>query len=102
MASALVAQQVPGETSPAVSWVFPLSELSLVRNLWSVSDVPELHSCSPQEPRVPLPTLAEKVNHQQVPVYVLLAQLFTFMANVLQEQSFVTVGFLSFLHDVSN
>ena len=98
MATPLVAQQVPGETSPAVSWVFPLRELSPVRNLWSVSDVPAPHSSSPQEPRVPLPTLAEKVNHQQVLVYVLLAQLFTFTANVLQRQSFVTLGFLPVLH----
>lgn len=44
----------------------------------------------------------EKVNDQQVLVYVLLAQLFTFTANVLQEQSFVTLGFVSFLHHVGN
>lgn len=42
-----------------------------------------------------LPTLAEKVNRQQVLVYVLLVQLFTFTENVLAEQSFVTVGFLT-------
>lgn len=100
LATRLVSQQVPGETSPAVSWVFPLSALSLVRNVCSVSDVPAPHSSSPQEPRAPLPTLAEKVNHQQVLVYVLLAQLFTFTAHVLQEQSFVTLGFLSFLSEV--
>lgn len=61
----------------------------------SVSDVSAPHSPSPQELRVPLPTLAEKVNRQQVLVYVLLVQLFTFTENVLAEQSFVTVGFLT-------
>lgn len=64
----------------------------------SVSDVSAPHSPSPQELRVPLPTLAEKVNHQQVLVYVLLVQLFTFTENVLAEQSFVSVGFLTRLH----
>lgn len=48
------------KTSPAVSWVFPLSERSPVRNLWSVSDVPAPHSSPPQEPRARLPTLAGK------------------------------------------
>lgn len=64
----------------------------------SVSDVPAPHSSSPQEPRVLLPTLAEKVNRRQVQVYVLPAQLFTFTENVLPELSFVTVGFLTRLH----
>lgn len=68
----------------------PLSE--------SVSDVPAPHSSSPQEPRVPLPTLADKVNRQQVLVYVLLAQLLTFAESVLPELSFVTVGFWTRLH----
>jgi len=41
-----------------------------------------------KEPRVSFRTLAEKVNHQQVPVYVLLAQLFTFTGNVLKGTAF--------------
>ncbi|KAF0045828.1 hypothetical protein F2P81_002357 [Scophthalmus maximus] len=44
----------------------------------------------------PLPSLGKKgLNHQQVQVYVLLAQLFTSTANVLQDQSFVTVNGIS-------
>lgn len=96
-----VARQVPGETSPAVSWVFPLLQLLLVRNLWSVSDVGGLHSSTPRGPCAPLRTFAETFNQQQVLVYVLLPQLFTFIASVLQEHSFVTVGFLFFLRELT-